>query len=172
MNVGSSARCWSLSGGLGAAFASLRASCLCCSMIGMSASSSKMMFGTGLTTSGIFWALEHSWPWVPRGGDDATMRGKESGNGDPSPTLVGWGFDVVVSLAGRWFEGRFPPAFVDRLTGKEYSGSGVLSLSRSSLDGDLLLTDNGVSSSTSLTDVVAVLEEQVACVTFLDVRKG
>ena len=101
----------------------------------------------------------------PPQGDDATMRGKEFGNGDPSSTLEGWGFDVVVSLAGRWFEGRFPPAFIDPLTGEEYSGSGVLSFCRSSPDGDLLLTDNGVSSSTSSTDVVA-------CVTFLDVRKG
>ena len=119
MGVGSSARCWSLSGGVGAAFASLRAFCLCCLIIGISTFTSVTISSTGLTTSGICWASEYSWSWVPRGGDDATMKGKGSGNGDRSSTLVVRGFDVVVSLAGRWFEGWFPPAFVDRLTGEE-----------------------------------------------------
>ena len=46
---------------------------------------------------------------------------------------------------------------------KEYSGSGVLSVCRFSPDGGLLSIDNGVSSSTSLMEVVAVLEERTSC---------
>ena len=127
MGVGSSARCWSSSGDVGAAFASLWPSCVCCSMIGISTSTSKTIFSTGLTASGICWASEHSWSWVPRGGDDATVSGGEFGDVDPSPIPVGWGFDVVVSFAGRWSEGRFPPAFDDRLTGGRDSGFGRIS---------------------------------------------
>ena len=172
MDVGSSARCWSLSGGVGAAFASLCVSCLCCLITGISTFSSVTISSTGLTTSGICWVSEHPWSWVPRWGDDATVCGREFGGGDPSPIPVGRSFDVVVSLAGRWSWGRFPSAFVDRLTGEEYSWFSLSAVMRSSSDGDSLSTDNGVSSSLSLTDVVAVLEEQAACVSCLDVRKG
>lgn len=158
MGVGSSARCWSLSGGVGAAFASLRPSCLCCLMIGISTFTSTTISSTSSTTSGICWASEHSWSWVPRGGDDATVSGGEFGDVDPSPIPVGWGFDVVVSFAGRWSEGRFPPAFDDRLTGEECSWFGISDLIRSSPGDDLLATGNGVSGSTSLTDVIVGLE--------------
>ena len=75
-------------------------------------------------------------------------------------------------MAGRWSGGRFPSAFVDHLTGEECAWVGLSGVMRSSSDGDSLSTDNGVSSSLSLTDVVAVLEEQAACVSCLDVRKG
>ena len=73
MNVGPSARCWSLSGGVGAAFASLRASWLGCSMIGISTSTLATMSFTGSTVSGTCWAPGHSLSRVPRGGDNATM---------------------------------------------------------------------------------------------------
>ena len=106
MNVGPSARCWSLPGGVGAAFASLRASWLGCSMIGVSTSTLVTMSFTGSIVSGTWWAPGRSLLPVPRGGDDATMSGRESGDGDSFPTLVGWFLDVVVSLAGRWFEGK------------------------------------------------------------------
>ena len=171
MNVCPSTRCWSLSGGVGAVFASLRAAWLGCSMVGVSTSTLVTMSFTGLIGSGTCWAPGCPLLPVPRGGSDATMSGRESGDGDSSPTLVGWFLDVVVSLAGRWFEGWFPPAFVDRLTGEEHSWFGRFNLVRSSPDGGLLSTDNGVASSLSLTDVAAVLGERVACVSCLDVRE-
>ena len=98
--------------------------------------------------------------------------GGEFGDVDPSPIPVGWGFDVVVSFAGRWSEGRFPPAYDDRLTGEECSWFGISDLIRSSPGDDLLSTGNGVSGSTSLTDVIVGLDGLATCVSCLDVRRG
>ena len=140
-------------------------------MVGVSASTYVTMSFTGSIGSGTWWAPGCPLLPVPRGGSDATMSGRESGDGDSSPTLVGWFLDIVVSLAGRWFEGWFPPAFVDRLTGEEHSWFGRFNLMRSSPDGGLLSIDNGEASSSSLTDVAAVLGEPLACVSCLDVRE-
>ena len=58
--------------------------------------------------------------WGTRGGDSIIVI-LGSGEGGPCPILVGWDSDVVVSVAGRLIGSQYPPAFVNRRVGEEFS---------------------------------------------------